>query len=198
MEPENIIEKLPKRRCRDCVNFIRINEPDKVVYSRRGFCLYGRLEGEWSLYISSSTSGDCQGFIFSIEHNRITNAERALQQMEREFIHKCHDRRTKEYKLIKPLLEATKEYGSTIWDRPGLNEMKAFFKVDIIVKQYLREEHRETYRDVRDMVSLWKDHYMKFMAQLSIEIHDRFCDCDKLVFHDPSEINLLKEGVEGN
>lgn len=192
--PENLIKKLPRSSCRKCVNFIRVNVKGQPVYNRQGFCLYGRLVGDWSLYISQS--GDCKGYVFSTEHNRITVAEKALQKMEDEFIWKCQDRRTKEYKLIKPMLEATTYYGSKIDNLPGMSEFKAWNKLKKVVKEYFRYEYRETYGEVLRMVPIWKDHYMKFLAQLSVEIHDRYCDCDKLEFVDKSETNLLKESCK--
>jgi hypothetical protein len=57
------------------------------VTNRQGFCILGQLEGDWGLYVSSSISTKCAGFIFSEDHAKIHEAERKLTDDFHEFLH---------------------------------------------------------------------------------------------------------------
>jgi hypothetical protein len=151
------------------------------VVNRQGFCILGQLEGNWGLYVSCSISTRCAGFVFSAENTKIHEAERQLRDDLYEFTHSLHDKRTANYKAIKPLVAAHKEFAESI--NKGKGDV-AWMTLDLQIRklgsEYFERMHKERYWEVYRMVSLKKAHYMRFLAGVSVQIHDKFCDCGKI------------------
>lgn len=180
-EIEAKIEALAPNRCRGCAHFIRVNfETYYNVTNRQGFCLLGQLEGDWGLYVSTSGSHNCAGFIFSEETAKIHAAERELSDDLHDFLHTLHDKRTANYKAIQPLIEAHKEFFESVRDEPGDTAwVLADQEVQKLGAGHFKTAHKERFKEIYHMVSLKKVHYMRFLAGVSVQIHDRFCDCGK-------------------
>ena len=167
--------------CRVCKHFIRVNYDDiKNVSHRQGFCIFGNFEGDYSLRYSK-TASDCIGFLFSEKHNHITIAEQNLSKQMQNFERSCEDKRTTEYKQIAPMFEETRNYIQSIGHK-GFAQLAAMNEVKITANKYYREQHREEILAVYRMVSLKKADYLKFLARISLQIHNEYCNCDKLVY----------------
>ena len=173
------MEALEPHRCRRCAHFIRVNfNGYRNVTNRQGFCLYGQLEGDWSLYVSTSGEHNCVGFVHSVENARIFEAERKLSKDHDDFIKSLSDKRTTNYKAIKPLMDAHKDFFESIQkERGGIAWMTAHNKIRELGSEHFNDVNAERYREVYHMVSLKKVHYLRFLAGISSAVHDRFCDC---------------------
>jgi hypothetical protein len=185
-ETETIETKLktivpPYNACRSCEHFIRVNfEGPKNVMHRQGFCILGGLEGDYGLYYSRSAA-DCMGFVFSENHAKIASAEETLNENEKEFCRSIRDKRSKNYKLIEPLLAATAKYIDEVKTKHvGYASMLAMHDVEITAHKYYRENHQDEYMNVYNMVDFRKPVYLKFLAKISVQIHNEFCKCDKI------------------
>lgn len=179
------IKALAPNPCRGCAHFIRVNFDGYYnVTNRQGFCILGQLEGDWGLYVSSSISVTCAGFVFSEENARIHAAERQLSDDLHDFVHSLYDKRTANHKAVKPLIDAHKEFFESIEkqrkERSDIAWLAADQKVREFANKHFEKVNAERYRDIYHMVSLKRAHYMRFLAQVSVKVHDHFCDCDKL------------------
>lgn len=58
----------------------------------------------------------------------------------------------------------------------------AMREVEVTALKYYREENTDKYLECYKMVTLKKADYLKFVAKISVQLHDKFCDCDKLEF----------------
>ena len=179
---EKKIQSLAPNPCRGCAHFIRVNFDGYYnVTNRQGFCLLGQLEGDWGLYVSSSISVKCAGFVFSEENAKIHAAERQLTDDMHKFVHSLHDKRTANYKAIKPLIDAHKDFFErTKNDRGDIAWMSADLKIRELGAEHFRKANAERFADVYHLVSLKRVHYMRFLAGVSVQIHDRFCDCSAI------------------
>ena len=130
---------------RSCKHFIRVNfDSPRNVMHRQGFCILGQLEGNYGLYYSSSGCTTCMGYVFSKEHNEIAVAEQHLSENEKEFCHSIRDKRSKNYKLIEPLLKETQEYIKNVKsEHAGLAYMLSMREVEVTAHKYFREMHSE-------------------------------------------------------
>ena len=182
VEVEEKIQALTGNACRVCTHFMRVNCDSLYnVMNRQGFCILGQLEGDWGLYVSSSISTKCKGFIYSEENARIHDAERKLSDDLREFIHSLYDQRTANSKAIKPLIAANKEFAKTINERQNdISRMISDLEIRKVGGEYFQRIHKEQYWKVYRMVSLKKSHYLRFLAKISVQIHDEFCECGKI------------------
>jgi hypothetical protein len=178
---EEKIEALAPNRCRGCAHFIRVNfETYYNVTNRQGFCLLGQLEGDWGLYVSTSGSHNCAGFIFSEETAKIHAAERELSDDLHDFLHTLQDKRTANYKAIKPLIAARKKFFESVEKaRGGIAWMLADHEIRQLGVEHFNAANEERFKEVYHMVSLKKVHYMRFLAGVSVQVHDWFCDCGK-------------------
>lgn len=172
--------------CRICRHFIRVNDDSyRNVVNRQGFCLLGCLEGDYSLRVSSSVGNKCMGFIFDERNYQITKAERDLDHEWNEYLQSLHDHRSRNYKDLKPVIEAQKDfYEKAAGLKGGMAFMLQDMKTRGIGCDVFRENHKEQFKEVYNMVSLGKRDYLKFIARVSIEIHDRFCNCDAIAFNE--------------
>lgn len=191
-ELEERLKNLPVNRCRACEHFVRVNfDGYENVMNRQGFCLLGQLDGEYSLYVSTSRSGDCMGFILSEKNLTITEAEHQLNRDVNDYISRLGDKRTADYKEIEPLLKAHQKFiESTENKYKGLAWMHAEMAIREVGCKHFRELNTERYKDIYHMVSLRKADYSKFLAKLSIEIHDQFCKCQKIEFKEEKRSEL--------
>jgi len=181
-EIEEKIQSLKGNACRGCAHFIRVNFDSLYnVTNRQGFCILGQLEGDWGLYVSCSISVKCKGFVYSEENTRIHEAERQLSDDLYEFIHSLHDRRTANFKAIKPFIAANKEFAKTINEgQSNISRMVSDFEIRKLGGEYFKKLHEEQYWEVYRMVSLKKPHYLRFLAKVSVQVHDEFCECGKI------------------
>ncbi|MDD3961302.1 MAG: hypothetical protein PHT77_05520 [Bacteroidales bacterium] len=184
---QTIEEKLkaikPYNNCRSCKHFIRVNfETAQNVMHRQGFCLLGALAGDYGLYYSRSVT-DCMGFVFDETHYKIALAETTLEENKKAFCNSIKDRRSKNYKLIEPLMEATTKYIEEVRSKhAGYASMLAMRDVEVTAHKYYRDNHADEYVEVYKMVTLRKADYTKFLAKIAVQIHDEFCKCDHIEF----------------
>lgn len=175
--------------CKNCKNYIRFNKDHNSfrVLGRRGFCLYGQLEGDFTPYIGGGKP-DCggKGHVFSSENNVLWEHEKALRQKLADMLHAIMDRRTKEYKEIKPILDGIEEYKRVKRAKTGERYMIAWRIEEKVATDYFHQENWDEYQFLHNAVKLTQHDYYKFISQLIVEMHDRFCDCNKL------ELNLAK------
>ncbi|VVB61698.1 Uncharacterised protein [uncultured archaeon] len=107
-----------------------------------------------------------------------------MDRGEKDYLETLEDKRCKNYKDIKPLLEAHAEYFEKTQNKfKGVAWMDAHMAIRIVGCEHFWEMNQERFRAVYNMVSLKKSDYSKFVAKLSIEVHDQFCKCDKLQFN---------------
>ena len=91
--------------CRTCEGFVRVNrESFKNCMNQPGFCRFGRLEGDYSLYISTSIDENCPAFIEDAYNKETYLAECFLKMKSCDFKYNMFDGRTKEAKMIKKKL----------------------------------------------------------------------------------------------
>ncbi len=175
--------------CRACKHFIRVNfESPMNVMHRQGFCILGQLEGDYHLYYSSGGGTTCMGYVFSQYHNDIDIAERQLNENEKEFCHSIRDKRSKNYKLIEPLIAETQEYIKKVkTEHMGLGYMLSMREVEVTAHKYFRDTHSEEYLKVYQMVTLRKADYNKFLAKIAVKIHGEFCTCNKIEYTEGDE-----------
>jgi hypothetical protein len=103
-------EKMEKRSCRMCENFIRVREDgDFKKIWRRGFCIYGQLQGDFSLYVSSRFAAKCEAFLLSDYNYETTQKEHELNRKWAKFSERVYDRRTREYKAVKQFITKIQE-----------------------------------------------------------------------------------------
>ena len=184
--PEQKLKELADRAyCRNCLHYIRVNYDtiDNVV-NRQGFCLIGRCEGDFSLYMSCSCS-ECVGYILSDDHYKITLAEKELEQRCKEFADSCDDKRTTNYKLIEPMRAETQKYIESVAQKhKGLAYIMSMREVETTARKYFKEAHKDEYWNVYKMVDLKKSDYLKFIARMILKLHDEFCECGGIEFKD--------------
>ena len=169
--------------CRACKHFIRVNN-DTVqnVMHRQGFCILGRLECDYSLYVSCSAA-ECMGFLFDQNHYDISMAEQALSDGEKDFSYSVNDKRSTNYKKIAPLIEETRKYIASVKkENVGLGTIMAMREAEVTARKYYREVNSDKYLECYKMVTLKKSDYLRFVARISVQLHDAFCNCDKIEF----------------
>lgn len=171
--------------CRACHHFIRVNnETVQNVMHRQGFCILGQLEGNYSLYYSCSAS-ECVGFLLDNAHYDIAMAEQKLSEDEKAFAHLVNDKRSSNFKRIAPLVEETRKYIESVKSKNvGLGTIMAMREAEVTALKYFRENNQERYLDVYKMVNLRKAEYLRFVAKISVQIHDEFCKCDKIEYNE--------------
>ena len=178
-EIEEKIQALAGNACRVCAHFIRVNFDGVYnVTNRQGFCILGQLEGDWGLYVSSSISSRCKGFVYSEKNAKIHEAERQLSDDMREFTHSLYDKHTANYKAVKHLLAAHKEFANSI--NKGTSRMESDIAIRKFASEHFKNMHQERFWKVYHMVSLKKPHYTRFLAKVSVQVHDEFCECGKI------------------
>ncbi|MCK5344861.1 MAG: hypothetical protein KAR20_15730 [Candidatus Heimdallarchaeota archaeon] len=177
---EEKLKEFQYNSCRICNHYIRVNDKSaNNVGNRRGFCILGQLDGDYGLYISSSVSRECMGFIYDEEVYKISKAEADIKEEERKYLHSLEDRRTNNHKLIKPVYDAHVEYLRASQDKiNGTAWVGAIREFRRVACDHFEDINKERFYEIQRMVTLFESDYMKFMAQVSVEIHNRFCKCD--------------------
>lgn len=177
---EDKIKELNALKCRVCKHFIRVNfEGYHNVPNRQGFCILGQLEGDFGLYVSSSISKECMGYVFDKHTCAIAEAEKQLSTDLNQFIHDLEDGRTSTHKLSEPLRIAQKNYIKAFHGSP--DGTAGFMAMQILRKEgvdHFRKLHEDRYMNIYRMVSLQKTDYNKFLAQLTHALHDELCVCE--------------------
>jgi len=165
-----------KRDCRCCKNFIRVKEEgDYKRIRRRGFCIYGQLEGDFGLYISSSKANDCLAFVFDEYNYETTKKENELAKKWNEFNFKLEDRRTKEYREVSKFLKDLSEFLSLrcVFSKKNLENMtprkilNQMGKVREMAYDYFLEQHREEIRQLRKRRALSYQSYCRVLSTIS-------------------------------
>jgi hypothetical protein len=190
------LKKMPNNGCRICKNFVRVNQDHfKNVVNRRGFCLLGRLEGDYSLYTNGGNVDDeCMGYVPDQLIYNIFKAEQDLSNDENNFVSTLGDRRSKNYKLIKPVIDGYENiYKQGRTDHFGINFLWDLNKERMVGREWFYSKNIERYKEVYEMVSIKQTDYNKFISKVSVEIHKWFCDCDCVEFKDDK-----MEGVTNN
>jgi len=108
----------------------------------------------------------------------IAEAEKQLSTDLNKFIHDLEDGRTSVHKLTEPLRIAQKNYIKALHGSP--DGATGFMAMQILRKEavdHFFELNMQRYMDVYRMVKLQKSGYHKFLSQLTVALHDKFCDC---------------------
>lgn len=181
------------KSCKNCQNFILFNRKGgaRKVLNRRGFCLYGEFSGNYSLYISSSAAKDCKGYLYNSQMNYIMELKDELMQDLSNLLYAIADKRTKEYRDIKPILDGIAEYQKLKRAKRGFHYLAAWKIEEKVAIQYHFEKNKEKYVHLHELVKYTEHTYNKFLAELTVQIHDRFCNCNKI------ELNLEKFSEAG-
>jgi len=123
------------------------------------------------------------GFILNENNLAITEAECQLNRDVDKYLETLRDKRTTNYKEIEPLLKDHQVFLEKTENKPqGLAWLHAEMQIRKVGCEHFRELNEKRYRDIYNMTLLRKADYSKFLAKLSIEIHDQFCKCQKLEF----------------
>ena len=110
---------------------------------------------------------------------KITIAEDQLSNDMDDFLYSLEDKRTKNSKLAQPIIDAqTAFFKQNEHMRDSMGWIKALQNMKKIGGNFFIKSNEDQYHEVYNMVSLRKTDYNKFLAQVSVEIHNRFCDCD--------------------
>lgn len=173
--------------CRNCLHYIRVNyDSINNVVNRQGFCLLGRCEGDFSLYVSCGCS-ECMGYVLSKEHYDITFAEKKIDRESEAFAESCEDKRTANYKVIEPLRAETRKYIEAVAQKQRcLANIMTMREIRTTAMRYFREAHKEDYLAVYRMVDLKKSDYLRYIAKITVSLHDKFCECGRIEVKDPA------------
>lgn len=186
-EDETLLEQLNEIKhcnCRDCHHFYRVNfEGVKNVGNRKGFCILGMLEGDYTLFVSSNQSKECEGFLLNVKNSQITKAEKELNEGIKEFQNSVHDKRTRNYKLLEPLLKKHESFFLACQKSPGSSHFLANQKTKVLAAEMYRDLNKDRFFEVYNMVNLKNADYRKFLALVAVVIHDKFCDCHSIEFN---------------
>lgn len=169
-------------KCRNCRHFKRVNfHGIDNVMNRQGFCILGELEGDYSLYMSSSNSRECMAYIFDDAHFKITKAEKQLSEDVDKFTNSLNDGRTTNHGQYEPVMSAHMGYFENVVGKgAGSSWMAAHMERRRFGYEQFKKDNSKRFFEVRDMVILNKSDYLKFLAKFSVEIHNQFCDCDTI------------------
>ena len=157
--------------CRECGHFYRVT-PKKGglgYISCQGFCILGRLCGDFSLYMSTSTSSDCGGFFLSDYNKTTMSMEDVLSRKLDDFRRALMDRRTKEYKMLwEKCDDAIREYmkSTTPLERWCLNERSlrdAFVEV-------FKDVNREEIMNLIHRKRMYRDKYGEIIGKITTEL----------------------------
>jgi hypothetical protein len=168
------------KTCRKCMNYFRVREKTWEVLSPQGFCIYGQLEGDFSLYYSTSRSNNCAAFILSEYNNETTKMESELNKKIDTFEYNTHDKRTKEYKLLENKLirakdlKVFKEFKNQ--EGPGSRWilMRMNNKIQKALKEMLRDIYEDDYKKLQSRKYLSKVQYLRILADLNSEFYNKY------------------------
>jgi len=162
-------EMQKKRDCRACRFFIRVRKDgDFSEIRRRGFCLLGRLEGDFSLYISSSEAETCEAFLLDDYNYETTVKERELLKEWADFRFKLEDRRTKEYKQLKKLMGTFAERLKLAENiRYGLAGIRAHREAVAMAYDYFVEANSDRFEWLWKRRAVDKKEYARILATIS-------------------------------
>ena len=125
------------------------------------------------------------GYVLSKEHYDITFAEKKIDRECEAFAESCEDKRTANYKLIEPLRAETRKYIETVAQKhKGLANIMTMREIRTTAMRYFQEAHKEDYLAIYRMVNLKKSDYLRYIAKITVSLHDEFCDCGKIEFKD--------------
>lgn len=175
-----------RRTCRTCKFFIRVYEKKfHDYYYKRGFCLYGQGEGDFSLYISSTIAYDCELYQEDEEAKKIYEVETKLRDEWVDIKWKIHDGRTKVGKEFKKFKEQYKPNESGFFGilRPQMDFLKMLY-------QRFYEKHKEEFEFLNESCKMTKEGYMALIYSM----HRRaMLVCNNLAFSKVFDERLVKE-----
>ena len=148
-----------ERSCRNCKFFIRVKGDDNDI-KQRGFCILGMHQGDFSLYLSSTYARRCTSFVFDKEKAHIAKLEEQLHQKWRDTMFRVYDKRTKEYKSVKPLFE-----------RFGIDEIRLHDEriVNALYQIFITRHRNEFFeiRAKRNKISISQEEYAKVLTTIT-------------------------------
>jgi len=175
VDKKKLLEWLGKERsCRICKHFIRVKEEgDFKTIRRRGFCVLGQLEGDFSLLLDASRSGSCPAFILDTYNCETTLKERELSKKWSDFRWKVQDKRTKEHKVVaklaKELLDCFKLEEALM---KGIDGLIAHGKVMKIAYEYFIKANKKDLDWLRQRKAIDGTRYIRLMGAISKALTD--------------------------
>jgi len=167
-------EKQKKRSCRMCRHFSRVKEDgDFRKIRRRGFCVLGQLEGNFGLYISSSSAEDCPAFMLDDYNYETTMMEFELAEKWNEFMHRIRDGRTREARELKKVIETMADYlkiENAV--SKGIAGIRAHRKAMALAYEYFVEKHEEEFRKLWERRAMNIKDYYNILAAISRVLED--------------------------
>ena len=167
-------EKQRKRSCRMCKHFCRIKEDgDFRKIRRRGFCVLGKLEGDFSLYVSSSYAMDCPAFVLDDYNYETTMMEFELAEKWNEFRMKIEDGRTREARELKKVIRAMADYlklENAV--REGIAGIQAYRKAMALAYDHFVERHRNEFGRLWKRRAVNVKDYRNVLAAISRILED--------------------------
>ena len=143
--------------CRRCKWFMRVIE-DKYGLKDimpRGFCLLGKGEGDFSLYVNYSGARKCPFYEEDDLSREIFEAEKATIMAKHEYWFRAHDRRTRIHRKAKERIGAknmnihdimiNRDYWHAVWEIFVEEEAELIAKArDAIAKRSISEGNYHT------------------------------------------------------
>jgi len=158
-------------KCRTCKLFIRVFEKYRNIHNIRGFCSIGNLEGDFVLYVSTSRSKECHGYIYN-KYNAITyKKERELKQLSCDFDDALNDGRTKLGKAIRKSLNSKpfEEFFEKSWhERIMIRAMNQGIQKEIWELFFQMNKDKFEWLYNRKHVPL--PHYYNFLNKFKMEV----------------------------
>jgi hypothetical protein len=157
------------RSCRNCENYVRIesgHDGKPSVNALRGFCVLGQGESDFGLYISSSKSGDCEGFMFSQSHVLLTEEE---QRIAKDFWNFTKQNRKKVRREIDKADHAIRKKTKMMWfsdwmeEDAELNRQFIILHMDGLVA--FRKKFELSWKDYMQLVDLVANFCKQYVAK---------------------------------
>jgi len=175
VDKEKLLEWLEKERsCRICKHFIRVKEEgDSKTIRRRGFCVLGQLEGDFSLLLDSSRSRNCPAFVLDTYNYETTLKERELDKKWFDFKWKIQDKRTKVYKTVEKLAKELSDcFKLEDAMKKGMAGFIAHGKVLKIAYEYFIKANKKDFDWLRQRKAIDEIKYIKLIGAISKALSD--------------------------
>lgn len=167
--------------CRRCQNYYRVTSHHGGYLeniSCQGFCILGKLEGDYALFVFTSMSRECPAFVVSDYNDETTQLEDRLKKKLHKYEYNCHDRRTKEYKLFEKMADkdAIKKYT----EAKGIGHRFMVLRIDNDIRKAFNKFFIEIHiEDLKILTSRWRLNrykYFEIIGLISTALHDRIVE----------------------
>ncbi len=179
------LDTVERGSCRCCKHFMRVQSDSmRGIHVCRGFCLLGKLEGDYSLYCSSSYAEECPSYVADDYNIETFKVEHQLRSEQFDFDFKIDDRRTKVHKLVKEKYFNNEELEKCFNASVGHRWVARLMNRDINKSLYevFFELHLDTYKWLwnRDEKKITQKYYWAFLHSLSKQFNDYFSNENEL------------------